>query len=410
METTRFTLDNGLRVVHHYDGSTAMVGMNVLYNVGARDESPELTGLAHLFEHLMFGGSVNIPDFDGAIERAGGKNNAWTSNDFTNFYDLIPAQNVETLFWLESDRMLSLAFSDKALEVQRSVVIEEFKQQCLNQPYGDASHYLRRMAYKTHPYGWPVIGKEPNHIERVTQDDVRAFFHSHYAPNNAVLSVAGNITSERCRALAEKWFGGVPRREVAQRTYQPEGAVTSPREVEATGRVPSTEITIAYPMSGYGTHQYFAADLLTDLLANGESSIFYRDLLMGTDLYTQVDASIMGSEEPGLMLLRMRLREEGAENERKAVEKVLQKIEEMVAKAPAESTLERAVNRMESAHIFNNMHYLAKAQMLGMAEMHGEDADAAMVPYRALTAEDLRRCAEEIFVLERAMTLIYRPE
>ena len=196
IEYNKFTLSNGLRVIHNYDGATAMVALNVMYNVGARDEKPNMTGMAHLFEHLMFGGSVNIPDFDGAIESAGGMNNAWTSNDYTNFYDIVPSQNAETAFWVESDRMLSLAFSDKALEVQRNVVIEEFKQTCLNKPYGDMSHHLRGLMYQIHPYRYPVIGKEISHIEKVTQDDVRDFFYSHYAPNNAVLSISGRITLE----------------------------------------------------------------------------------------------------------------------------------------------------------------------------------------------------------------------
>ena len=199
IKVNRATLSNGLRIIHNYDSATAMVALNILYYVGARDEDPEMTGLAHLFEHLMFGGSVNIPDFDGAIENAGGMNNAWTSNDYTNFYDIVPAHNAETAFWVESDRMLALAFSDKALEVQRHVVIEEFKQTCLNRPYGDMSHHLRAMLYKVHPYRYPVIGKEISHIEKVTQDDVREFFYSHYAPNNAVLSVSGSITFEETK-------------------------------------------------------------------------------------------------------------------------------------------------------------------------------------------------------------------
>lgn len=409
IETTRFELDNGLRFIHNYDGNTAMVAVNVLYNVGARDENPELTGLAHLFEHLMFGGSVNIPDFDGAIQRAGGKNNAWTSNDFTNFYDIVPAQNVETAFWLESDRMLSLAFSDKALEVQRSVVIEEFKQQCLNRPYGDLSHYLRRLAYTVHPYAWPVIGKTPEHIAKVTQDDVRNFFFSHYAPNNAVVAVSGNVPAEEVRHLAEKWFGGIPRRDIAPRNYPQEPMQHQPRYAEATGHVPATDITIAYPMEGYGTKQYFCADLLTDLMANGESSIFYRELLMGTDLFTSVDASILGSEEPGLLMLNMRLREEGRDNEQRAIATVTAKVEDIINRDIPQQQLTRAVNRMESAALFSNISYLAKAQALALAEMHGEDMNKIIENYRILTPDDLRQSARDIFNPDRANTLIYRP-
>lgn len=245
---TRFTLPNGLRVVHEQDSATAMVALDVLYNVGARDEHPDHTGMAHLFEHLMFGGSVNIADFDGAIEQAGGRNNAWTNQDYTNFYDIVPAQNAETAFWLESDRMLSLAFSDKALEVQRNVVMEEFKQVCLNQPYGDLGHHMSALAYKVHPYRTPVIGKELGHIESVTQEQVREFFRTHYAPNNAVLAVTGNITLDETRRLAEKWFGPIPRRMVAPRRYAPEPEQTEARRMVVTGNVPQTLVVISYPM------------------------------------------------------------------------------------------------------------------------------------------------------------------
>lgn len=409
IETTRFELGNGLRFVHNYDGNTAMVAVNVLYNVGARDERGDLTGLAHLFEHLMFGGSVNIPDFDGAIERAGGKNNAWTSNDFTNFYDILPAQNAETAFWLESDRMLSPSFADRTLEVQRSVVTEEFKQQCLNRPYGDLSHHLRKLVYTTHPYSWPVIGKTPEHIARVTPQDTREFFFSHYAPNNAVVAVSGNITAEETRRLAEKWFGDIPRREIAPRGYGREPEQTSARHAEVSGHVPLTDITIAYPMEGYGTKQYYCADLLTDLMANGESSIFYRELLMESDLFTSVDASILGSEEPGMLMLNMRLRENGADNERRAIETVNAKVEEIAVRDFSARQLTRAINRMESAMTFNNVSYLAKAQALAMCEYHNEEINGTIARYRELTGADLRECARDIFRPERANTLIYRP-
>lgn len=409
VETTRYELENGLRIVHNYDGNTAMVAVNVLYNVGARDESAELTGLAHLFEHLMFGGSVNIPDFDGAIERAGGKDNAWTSNDFTNFYDLLPSQNVETAFWLESDRMLSPSFSPQTLEVQKSVVTEEFKQQCLNRPYGDMGHHLRKLVYRKHPYAWPVIGKEPGHIAKVTEEDTRDFFFSHYAPNNAVLAVSGNITAEATLRMAEKWFGAIPRREIAPRDYDREPEQTEARYAEAQGHVPQTHITIAYPMEEYGTKQYYCADLLTDLMANGESSIFYRELLMECDLFTSVDASIMGSEEPGMLMLSMRLREGGEANEQRAIDIVEAKVQDIMNRDFSSTELTRAINKMESAMTFSNVSYLAKAQALAMAEMHGEDINGMISRYRELTAADLRRSAREIFRPDRANTLIYRP-
>lgn len=408
--TSAFTLDNGLRVVHHHDPLTAMVAVNVLYNVGARDESPEMTGLAHLFEHLMFGGSVNIPEYDSAIERAGGLNNAWTSNDFTNFFDVAPAVNAETLFWLESDRMLGLAFSEKSLEVQRNVVIEEFKQVCLNKPYGDLSHRLRSMLYTVHPYRYPTIGKEISHIERVTLDDVKSFFYSHYAPNNAVLAVSGNISAERVRELAEKWFGGIPRRDIAPRTYAPEPPVESPRSDVMTGRVPQTAVFVVYPMCGYTGQDYVPCDLITDILASGRSSRLYRSLVMAGDLFSDADASIAGSEEPGYLMLSGRLLRGGEDAEREAVSRLTAQAEAMVTEGVSAYELNRAVNRFESNHTFGNMSFLAVAQSMAMNVMHGEDDDTVMARYRTVTTADISRASRVVFNPKRRLTLVYRPE
>lgn len=408
IETTRFTLSNGLRVIHNYDSAAAMVALDVLYNVGGRDESPDLTGMAHLFEHLMFGGSANIPDFDGAIEQAGGTNNAWTSNDFTNFYDIVPAHNAETAFWLESDRMLGLAFSDKALEVQRHVVMEEFKQTCLNQPYGDLYHHLRSMVYTTHPYRYPVIGKELGHIERVTQDDVRRFFYSHYAPNNAVLAVSGNITADETRRLAEKWFGPIPSREVSPRLYLPEPPQTAPRRMEVTGNVPQTIVVKAYRMPGYGSPDYVACDLVTDLLALGRSSRFYRHLLMDTELFSDVDASIDGSEEPGTLMLMGHLRPDASPS---MAEEALER--EALRLADGSLTpreLDGVVNRFESRTIINSMGYRAKAELMAVAEMHGENVNDTLPRYRAVTCDDIVRVTKSIITPDNCSTLIYRPE
>lgn len=410
IELTRFTLSNGLRVVHNYDASTAMVAVNVVYNVGARDESPELTGMAHLFEHLMFGGSVNAEDFDGEMERAGGMNNAWTNNDYTSFYDVVPAHNAETAFWLESDRMLSLAFTPESLEVQRSVVIEEFKQQCLNRPYGDAGHHLRRMLYKTHPYRWPVIGVEPSHIERVGMEDVKSFFYSHYAPNNAILVVTGNITAERTAQLAEKWFGDIPRREVSPRTYGAEALPAAPQRSEVRGNVPQTMLTVAYPMPGCQDPNYVACDTLSDILASGRSSRLYRDLLMGTDLFTSVDASIAGSEEPGFIMVNAYLNPEGGEA---AIDKGLKLINDalaaLVEKPVGRDELERAVNRFESTFAVENVQFLSRAQAIASYEIRNQDINGVVDLYRGLTPERVRTVAEETFDPRRSSTLVYRP-
>ena len=410
IEYNTFTLSNGLRVVHNYDGATAMVALNVMYNVGARDESPEMTGMAHLFEHLMFGGSVNVPDFDGAIENAGGMNNAWTSNDYTNFYDIVPAQNVETAFWVESDRMLSLAFSDKALEVQRNVVIEEFKQTCLNRPYGDMSHYLRAMVYKHHPYRYPVIGKEISHIEKVTQDDVKEFFYSHYAPNNAVLSVSGNVSFDETCRLAEKWFGSIPVRDIAPRNYPQEPEQVEARREEVNGNVPQLAMVKAFRMPGYGQPNYIECDIITDLLASGRSSRFYRNLLMTTGAFTEVDASIIGSDEPGFMMLNCKLTENDDASINKAESLIMNEVQRLIDGDVSDYELTRTINRFESNFMFSSMGFMAKAQSLANYVMHNEDVNDVVNRYRKVTIDDIARVASEIFVPEKSSTLIYRPQ
>lgn len=386
-----------------------MVAVNVLYNVGARDESPELTGMAHLFEHLMFGGSINVPQFDAAIERAGGMNNAWTSNDFTNFYDVVPAVNVETPFWLESDRMLSLEFNEKSLEVQRNVVAEEFKQVCLNRPYGRLGHELRSLLYERHPYRWPTIGLELSHIEKVTLDDEKRFFHSHYAPNNAVLAVAGNVTEEQVRHLADKWFGPIPRREIAERHHPQEPPIESPRRRIVTDNVPQTLVAIAFPMPGYGSPDYIPADLLTDILASGRSSRFFRNLVMPGMIFSEADASIAGSEEPGYLLLTGRLLANGPEAEERAISALLEQAEQVKTHGVTEHELLRAQNRFESNQAFASMSFLTKAQNLALAEMHGEDINSIVPKYRAVTPEQVRDAARRIVDPQRSATLIYRP-
>lgn len=404
-----------------------MVAVNVLYNVGSRDEDPSMTGLAHLFEHLMFGGSANIPDFDAEIERAGGMNNAWTSNDFTNFYDVAPARNFETLLWLESDRMLRLAFSEKSLEVQRNVVIEEFKQTHLNRPYGDLFHKLRSLVYRTHPYSIPTIGKEPAHIEKVTRDDVRDFFYSHYAPNNAVLAISGNVTPDQVRRGVERWFDSIPRRDIKPRTYQPEPLPDAPRELEVRGHVPQTCVVVAYPMPGYGQPGYIECDLITDILASGRSSRFYRRLLLGGDLFTSADASIIGSEEPGMLMLKGHLEDPSEATARKAVERLMSEASELCYQASRLDRLsynltearpggvtpyevERAINRFASDFTFSSLSYLQRAQALAMAEMHGEDINEIVPAYRRVTTAMIATTARRVIDPAHACTLIYRPE
>lgn len=403
-------LDNGLRIAHHFDDTITHVVLNTLYDVGARDERPELTGMAHLFEHLMFGGSVNVPDFDGAVEKAGGTDNAWTSNDFTNFYTVVPAVNVETAFWVESDRMLSLAFTPESLDVQRKVVMEEFKQTCLNRPYGDMGHRLRALLYTRHPYRYPTIGRELSHIERVTMDDVKAFFYSHYAPNNAVLAVTGPISLDRTLRLAEKWYGSIPRRNVTSRKYGAEPDITAPREEVVTAPVPQTRIVIAMLMDAADDPDYPAADLITDILASGQSARFNRRLVMGTDLFTHADASVSGSEERGFIMVNAALRADSPEATRKAKDLLWNELDRLTTDEVSGYELQRALNRFESNRIFSQTNFLSMTAQLAKSVMTGRDINAEVELYRAVTPRQIKRVASRLLRRQGAATLVYQPE
>ncbi len=410
-----FTLDNGLRVIHNYDPATAMVCVNTLYNVGSRDESSGLTGLAHLFEHLMFGGSIHIPDFDAEMERAGGMNNAWTSSDFTNFYDIAPAANLETLLWLESDRMLSLSFSPESLEVQRSVVIEEFKQTHLNRPYGDLSHHLMGLVYTTHPYRVPTIGADPSHIEKVTMDDVRDFFYNHYAPNNAVIGISGNVTLDEVTEKVSRWFGDIPRRDIRPRLYAPEPEIDSPRTLTVRADVPHPMIVVAFPMPGYGEEGYIECDLITDILSSGRAARFYRRLTMGDPLFAEADASIIGSEEPGFIMLKARLNKDSDNAVEEAREKLIDEAMRLCSEASVlhpdgvtDAEVRRAVNRYLTRTEFRSQSFVGRAQAMAMAAMHGEDINSLSALYEAVTPADIATAARRFLCPSRACTLYYR--
>ena len=404
---SRLTLENGMRVVHVQDTSTAMVALNVLYNTGARDEEPTLTGLAHLFEHNFFGGSENIADFDGELTAAGGESNAWTGNDFTNYYEVAPAHNAETLFHLESDRMLCPVLGPDVLAVQRNVVIEEFKQQCLNRPYGDLSHHLRTLVYgDVHPYSWPVIGKNFEQIQGMTDADLRAWYTSHYAPANAVLAVTGNITTEEAFRLARKWFGPIPARAVVPRTLPPVPDLGERREKTVSGNVPATSVTVAYLMDEYGTRGYWAADALTDLLSDGRASRFFRRLVM-TGIFTEAEASITGSEHRGMLLLTGRLaNEEMAPNE--AVDMLISEARSVIAEGISDYDLQRLRNKRRAVTVMGCMDYLGMGQRLAMAEMHHEEPDTAVNTYLSLSADEIVDTARRIFDSHPAV-LVYRP-
>lgn len=409
IDYTLHTLDNGLRIAWHHDPSTSHVVLNTLYNVGARDEEPSLTGMAHLFEHLMFGGSPNVPDFDAAVERAGGTDNAWTSNDFTNFYTVVSAPNAETAFWVESDRMLSLLFSPESLEVQRKVVIEEFRQTHLNRPYGDFGHRLRELLYEVHPYRFPTIGKEIEHIERVTMDNVKKFFFSHYAPNNAVLAVAGPISEEETLRLAEKYYASIPSRMIAPRLYVAEPAITTPRRKEIRADVPQTRICIAMHMAPASDPDYRVADIITDILSSGKSARFNRELVLGTDIFTNADAMISGSEDPGFIMSICSLRNDTDETIDRAEHLIREQLQRLCDTPVSDEELQRALNRFESKLTFSRIDCRAKASELARAIMTGRNINKEIELYRTITPADVQRVARTLFIPDRSATLIYRP-
>ncbi len=362
IEVNRHKLDNGLTLLHHFDDTTQMVAVNVLYNVGSRDEDPEKTGFAHLFEHLMFGGSVNIPDFDEPLQEAGGENNAWTSEDITNYYEVVPKANIETALWLESDRMLSLDFSQKSLDIQKSVVCEEFKQRLLNQPYGDIALLIRPLAYNKHPYSWPTIGKNLKHIEDATLDDVKEFFFKHYAPNNAILAVAGNISFEECKQLVDKWFGPIPYREVKKRELPQESVQNEARFLEVHRNVPMDAITKAYHMCARTDEDYHCCDILSDILSNGRSARLTQRLIMEKRLFSEVNAYISGSIDPGLFYVTGKPAPGVSLEE--ADEALKQELKELCNELVSEYELKKLVNKFESTDVFSNIYYLNKATNL----------------------------------------------
>lgn len=406
----RFTLDNGLRVIVHNDPASNIVAINTLYDVGARDETVEKTGFAHLFEHLMFGGSANIPDFDGPLQLVGGDSNAYTTNDVTNYYITVPKANIETGFWLESDRMLSLAFSDRSLEVQRSVVIEEFKQRYLNQPYGDIWFLLRDLAYKHHPYRWATIGKEIAHIEDATMEDVRGFFYKHYRPNNAILVVAGNVTTEEVKVLAEKWYGPIPAGEQRTRSLPQEPPQGEERMLEVKRAVPVDAFFQVYHMVGRGHVDYPAIDLISDVLSRGKSSRLHAELVKKRRLFSELSAYVTGSLDPGLLVVSGKpAKGVSMATAQEAVQEQLSRLHEELVTT---DELEKSLNKIEAGLAFSEVSVLEKAMSLAYHELLG-DADLAnseVARYRAVTPEKLREMARKVLVPENRSTLHYHAE
>jgi predicted Zn-dependent peptidase len=403
----KFTLQNGLRVIVHQDLSTPMAVMNIMYDVGARDEDPERTGFAHLFEHLMFGGSIHVESYDEPLQMAGGENNAYTTNDLTNYYIQLPSQNLETAFWLESDRMLSLAFGEKSLETQRKVVCEEFKEHYLTKPYGDAWHKLRELAYKKHPYRWMTIGKELSHIENARLEDVKNFFFKHYRPVNAILVVAGNVTTDKVKELAEKWFGDISAGEKYVRNLPVEPVQKEERKLEIKADVPLDALYKCWHMSARLDRRYYITDLLTDILSGGGSSRLYQSLVKEKKLFSNIECHHFGSTDAGLVALEGKLVKgvsmEEAEN---AVKLELEKIKTGLV---SETELQKVKNKTESMIAFEDMSVMSRANSLAYYELLGDAAwmNDELDKYAAVGVEDIREESRRIFQDTNCSTIHY---
>ncbi|KAA9333214.1 insulinase family protein [Hymenobacter busanensis] len=403
-----FTLANGLRCLVHEDFSQPMAVLNVLYNVGSRDEDPEHTGFAHLFEHLMFSGSVNIPSYDEPLQLVGGENNAFTSPDITNYYLTLPAANIETGFWLESDRMLSLAFSENGLEVQRKVVVEEFKQTYLNQPYGDVWLNLRPLAYQQHPYRWATIGKEISHIENATMQQVRDFFAKHYSPSNAILVVAGAVAFDEVQRLAEKWFGPIEAGTRYERQLPAEPRQTEPRFLQLEADVPLSALYKVYHMPGRADEAYYAADLLSDVLGRGKSSRLYQQLVKERPLFNGISASVSGSLEPGLLVVSGKLNPGVSLEEADAAVSAV--VAELSATEVADDELQKVKNQAEASIVFSEVELLNRAMNLAYYKLIGDPnlINQESQRVQAVTPAALRQAAREVLRPDNCSTLYYQ--
>ncbi|MDX2190094.1 MAG: pitrilysin family protein [Bacteroidota bacterium] len=401
-----FSLDNGLRVYVHEDKSTPLAVVNLLYNVGSRDENPEMTGFAHLFEHLMFGGSQNIPSYDTPLQKAGAENNAFTSPDITNYYIQIPANNIETAFWLESDRMMALSFDQNVLDVQKKVVIEEFKQRYLNQPYGDVWLKLRDLAYTVHPYKWPTIGKEIEHIEKVQMKDVIEFFYTHYVPNNAILVVGGNVTLEQIKQLSQKWFGNIKPGKISQRNLPKEPIQKSKRTQEVFGNVPVNAIYKAWHMCDRLDDAYYATDLLSDIIGRGHSSRLYQQLVKEQKIFSNVQSYIMGSIDNGLLVI------EGKLNDDISFERAESSITEVISHVKydvLDNELVKVKNQAETSIILSETELLSRCMNLAFGANMGNpdlaNQEGALI--QKVTDEQLKNITKTVLTDENSNVLYY---
>jgi len=407
IEFKKHTLANGLQLIVHEDESTQTAAVNIVYNVGARDEDPERTGFAHLFEHLMFGGSKHIDEYDVVAQQIGAENNAFTNNDITNYYLSFPAPNLETALWLESDRMAGLAFSQKALDVQRNVVIEEFKQRYLNQPYGDVWLKLRPLAWKVHPYRWPTIGREIKHIEDARLEDVEDFFYKFYRPNNAIMAVAGNVKFDETVELVEKWFGDIEAAPRPSQIYLPEPRQTEARFEEVEADVPANMLFKAFHAPARASKGFYHADVLSDVLSRGTSSRLFRRLVKDNPLFSDLSAGMTGEDDGGLLIVNGRLREGVAMD---VAEKALnEELNLLRTEQATEEEMVKIKNQIEATTIFGEMGALNVAMNLCFSTLQGDTnlVNTELDMYRSTSAANVQTIAEEILRPENCSTLYY---
>lgn len=405
---SRHILDNGLIFLCNTDTSTPLVSVNILYKIGAKNESENKTGFAHLFEHLMFSGSANVPDFDREIQLAGGENNAYTTNDFTNYYITLPAANIETALWLESDRMMGLNFSQQALDVQKNVVIEEFKQRYLNAPYGDIWLKLRPLAYKVHPYRWSTIGISPEHVERATLDDVKDFFHKYYSPDNAVISISGNIEAGKALELVKEWFGDIPPSGFKKQSVPREPEQKEERRLTvADNNVPADAIYKVYHMGNRMSDNFYACDIISDILSNGQSSRLYLNLIKNSGLFSSIDAYITGETDEGLFVFSGKV-SEGVTIE-EAEKAILREIEYFIDNPVSEHELQKVINKTEARLCFSEINYQNKAGNMAFFEYLGDSSliNQEATRYEKITVETLKKTAKELFNPGNCSTLLY---
>jgi len=404
-------LDNGLRVFIQSDFLTPMISLNIAYDVGSKDETPEKTGFAHLFEHLMFSGSKNAPDFDTPLQSAGGTNNAFTSVDVTNYYIQVPKANIDTALWLESDRMKMLSFSEKGLEVQRKVVVEEFAQSYLNVPYGDFYLELRPTVYQpSNTYAWPTIGKHPDHITNATMDDVKSFFGKHYRPNNAVLCISGPVTFEEGMGYVKKWFSDIEPADIPKRNYANFNLLKPVSELVLERDVPLDAFYNVYSMPGKRSDDYYRFDLVSDILSRGDSSRFSNEIIGKTDLFSDLNAYVTGDWEHGLFIVGGKLNEGVKQEEAEAL--VQKSIAKLLKDGVSDKELNKLSNTTISQHAFQNIAGLNRAMLICLGAILGDanliNTEAGL--YGQVGKDDIMSAAQELFVSQKPYTFKYKAQ